>query len=492
LQGTASFATSASWAPDTTFPFTGSAIVTGSIILTGSLQVAVPSTAGAASELARFKPTDNTGFLQIINYSTTAGVFTPTIRTFLSASATNTGLQLIAQIGNDGATNANPAMTFLVMSQSGAAGPIRNRTLFAWENNNTSSMALTTVGLAIGSNLLTPSASLHINNTSSFNSFLVEDDTRPDASPFIIDNVGRVGIGTTTPTTPLDIIGTGVQVVANFKSTTTQGTLIDLDTATTSSYSGIRFYTSGSFGGAITYQPTGDYIQIGNNWVSGSEAASFDLTNKRVGIGKSTPTATLDITGSVLVTGSVSITQNISSSRAFISSSNGTVSGSSLTVYGSGSSLPVFTVQGSQGDLFTVTDNLSGSLFSVNDISGTPVLNVFSDSTTLMGNFQDPMLITTAKTVQTNSGSFVVYSLPTASYDTAFFEYSIRSGSNARAGTIMAIQSGSAVNFTETTTTDFGSTSAVSFAVVVTGSNMALTGSSTSGAWTTKCIVRGI
>jgi hypothetical protein len=46
-----------------------------------------------------------------------------------------------------------------------------------------------------------------------------------------------------------------------------------------------------------------------------------------------------------------------------------------------------------------------------------------------------------------------MYSLPTASYDTAFFEYSVRSGSNARAGTIMAIQSGSAVNFTETITT---------------------------------------
>jgi hypothetical protein len=48
------------------------------------------------------------------------------------------------------------------------------------------------------------------------------------------------------------------------------------------------------------------------------------------------------------------------------------------------------------------------------------------------------------------------------------------------------------VNFTETTTTDFGDTTAVSFTVIVTGSNMALTGSSTSGSWTTKCIVRGL
>jgi hypothetical protein len=32
-------------------------------------------------------------------------------------------------------------------------------------------------------------------------------------------------------------------------------------------------------------------------------------------------------------------------------------------VFGSGSTLPVFTVQGSQGELFSVTDSFSGSLF---------------------------------------------------------------------------------------------------------------------------------
>jgi hypothetical protein len=203
-------------------------------------------------------------------------------------------------------------------------------------------------------------------------------------------------------------------------------------------------------------------------------------------------TGSAQITGSFGVTGSVSITDPITGSRAFISSSNGTANGPTLTVYGSGSAQPVFTIQGSQGELFSVTDSLSGSLFSVNDISGLPILEVFSDNTTLIGNYLDPMLITTAKVTQTNSGSFVMYSLPTASYDTAFFEYSVKSGSNARAGTIIAIQSGTSVNYTETTTTDFGTTSAVTFGVFVTGSNMALTGSSTSGAWTIKAIVRGI
>jgi len=196
--------------------------------------------------------------------------------------------------------------------------------------------------------------------------------------------------------------------------------------------------------------------------------------------------------GTIVWLGDESRLFNVTASRTIISSSQNTISGSSLTVYGSGSTQPVFTVQGSQGELFSITDSLSGSLFSVNDISGLPILEVFSDNTTLIGNYLDPMLITTAKVTQTNSGSFVLYSLPTASYDTAFFEYSVKSGSNARAGTIMAIQSGTSVNFTETTTTSFGSTSAISFTVIVTGSNMALTGSSTTGSWTIKTIVRGL
>jgi len=219
-------------------------------------------------------------------------------------------------------------------------------------------------------------------------------------------------------------------------------------------------------------------LRVENTNASASLTITDDLNSQffgNVGIRRSA-TSSLDVAGTTRLSGSF----------------NTAISGSILTVIGSGSAQPIFTVQGSQGELFSITDSLSGSLFSVNDISGLPILEVFSDNTTLIGNYQDPMLITTAKVVQTNSGSFTVYSLPTASYDTAFFEYSVRSGSNARAGTIMAMQLGSTVNFTETTTTDFGDTTAVSFTVIVTGSNMALTGSSTSGAWTIKTIVRGL
>ncbi len=282
--------------------------------------------------------------------------------------------------------------------------------------------------------------------------------------------------------------------------TVISGSLQLTGSANLPSITGSVFGTSSWAANAITASyiqtsQTASYVlnAVSSSYTTNALSSSYALS---ASYAPSTPTFPFTgsalITGSLGVTGSVSITQNLTSSRVYISSSNGTVSGSTLTVYGSGSTQPVLTVLGSQGELFSITDSLSGSLFSVNDNSGLPILEVFSDNTTLIGNYLDPMLITTAKVVQTNSGSFTMYSLPTASYDTAFFEYSVKSGSNARAGTIMAIQSGSAVNFTETTTTDFGNTAAISFTVVVTGSNMALTGSSTSGAWTIKTIVRGL
>jgi len=51
-----------------------------------------------------------------------------------------------------------------------------------------------------------------------------------------------------------------------------------------------------------------------------------------------------------------------------------------LIVEGSGSA--VLDIQGSQGQLFSVTDDLTGDIFSVSDISGVPILNVNADGTT--------------------------------------------------------------------------------------------------------------
>ncbi len=53
-----------------------------------------------------------------------------------------------------------------------------------------------------------------------------------------------------------------------------------------------------------------------------------------------------------------------------------------------GSGTTAFDIQGSAGQLFSVTNNLtSGSIFSVNDVSGIPSFNVDADGTVSIASF---------------------------------------------------------------------------------------------------------
>ena len=196
------------------------------------------------------------------------------------------------------------------------------------------------------------------------------------------------------------------------------------------------------------------------------------------------------VNGNLTVTGNTSVQS--------MTGTSGTFSGSGqnvLTVIGSGNSTssPIFVVRGSQGELFSVTDSLVGSLYSVNDISGLPVFEVFSDNTILMGNYLAPSLNTTTKLTLT-AGTNTVYSIPTSGYTGGFFDYTVISSgaTGARAGTIMSIWSGTTAQYTDVSTNDIGDTSGITFSVTVSGNNAVLSTSATTAGWTLKTIVRSI
>jgi hypothetical protein len=169
--------------------------------------------------------------------------------------------------------------------------------------------------------------------------------------------------------------------------------------------------------------------------------------------------------------------------------------GTSLTVISSGNStsVPVFSVQGSQGELFSVTDSLTGSLFSVSDISGLPIMEVFSDSTTIIGDYQAPSLYTTKRvsSITATTGT-TIYSFPTSAYTSSYVDYNVSGSTGLRAGNIMAIWSGTSVNFTETSTNDIGVTTPLTFGYVISGSSAVLQASASTGTWIVKSIVRGL
>ncbi|MDA7907086.1 tail fiber domain-containing protein [bacterium] len=83
-------------------------------------------------------------------------------------------------------------------------------------------------------------------------------------------------------------------------------------------------------------------------------------------------------------TGKLHILNNSTST----SNADATLSDSKITILGNGdvgigttSPAAKLDIQGTQGQLFSVTDNLSGDIFSVADISGVPIMNVNSDGT---------------------------------------------------------------------------------------------------------------
>ena len=119
------------------------------------------------------------------------------------------------------------------------------------------------------------------------------------------------------------------------------------------------------------------------------------------------------------------LSPNVQVTGSMIVSGSGGNLTASLAVYGSGSE--IFKVEGTNGTLFSVTDIMSGSIFSANLLSGLPVIEAFSDNKITFGQYADPL------EVHTNAGSRTV--LSGSQYSTASFgHYANISASVAAAG----------------------------------------------------------
>jgi hypothetical protein len=111
------------------------------------------------------------------------------------------------------------------------------------------------------------------------------------------------------------------------------------------------------------------------------------------------------ISGSLVVSGST-ITNSLTSSFIMLRSPN-TSSNASIVFSGSlTSSIRLEALQdggvsfiGSSGTLFGISDSLSGSLMSVNDISGMPIFEVFSDERVVMGGYNQNVLVVTGSDI---------------------------------------------------------------------------------------------
>jgi hypothetical protein len=175
----------------------------------------------------------------------------------------------------------------------------------------------------------------------------------------------------------------------------------------------------------MTGTPSVTFDVVGNTRITGSTVITGSVSIPAVG---DSSLLTVGSVGSpyLLVTGSTGrVSVNTTSS---VSSLNVGGTTNVLTVQGTTVDGNMFDVYGPAGQLFSVADGLSGSLFSVNTISGVPVMEAFSDNTIRLGQYSNPPLIITGATASV-SGSLNVNSgnINVTSGSVSIF----RSGSNS-------------------------------------------------------------
>jgi hypothetical protein len=194
-----------------------------------------------------------------------------------------------------------------------------------------------------------------------------------------INPSSNVGIGTTSPGTKLEVNSGGTVQSARFTSTGTASEIYLGTNGVQSQYTNIVWYTNN--GNAQIWKSGTGYTAAGgagalniynsNGKIAFHPAGNYNAmtidTTTNVGIGSTAPVAKLNVVGGADV----------------------------LIVEGSGSTAntTIMAVDGNNGRLFEVSDDLSDSLFSVNTIAGLPVMEAFADNTVILGAYNQCDLV---------------------------------------------------------------------------------------------------
>lgn len=317
-----------------------------------------------------------------------------------------------------------------------------------------------------------------------------------------LDKVG-FGMSTTAPTGRVDIQGftdnssTSSLILKNSGSTilwdfedngVAIGTALSINTYTEFNSPGIASSVSATDKARLEYDSVSDRLRLSQNGSNYENIiVSSDLLNY---VNKTGDTMTGTLIVPTIINTNITSTNitggTITGGKTYLSAT-----GDTLTVVGTTSGSTIFRVQGTSGELFSINDNIQDSLYSINNISGLPVLEVFSNDTILMGNYLAPSLNTTSF-VTVNIGTSTLYSLPASAYTGAFYEYTVNDNTNLRAGTIMAIWSGSTIVYNETPSTSIGNTTGITIDVIISSNNVLLRGIATTNNWKIKTIIRSI
>jgi hypothetical protein len=322
-----------------------------------------------------------------------------------------------------------------------------------------------TIGVRISGD--SSSDMLRVTQTGSGNAIIVEDSANPDSTPFVVDATGRVGIGTTSPqyflvassSTATDTVmffdgGTAANsnLVAAADTTIKLPVMVLTDRnnaygVSTSYYIALDRTTTPLFAGrndAIyvnNYQDKGHYFVTNNG---GTKATRMSiLSTGNVGIGTTSPSEKLHVSGNTLISGTLTVNGNISSTGTttlgngtftksgfatgdVLLDNNSTDTPGVLFYYANNSNYGIDSWSGSfdvlSGQLVRITNNLNetgGAVKMAIDTTGNVVVTGFIKANAWRAGqvVNDIMLSNTEVTVSTTT-------IATSTSDTDFVTYS--------------------------------------------------------------------
>ena len=157
-----------------------------------------------------------------------------------------------------------------------------------------------------------------------------------------------------------------------------------------------------------------------------------------------------------------------------------------VIVSGTTSGSTVFNVQGTTGDLLKVTDVVSDSLLDVVDTTNRTIFSVVND-----GSIKQNSISVSGMTTGTTN----VMVISKTSCNALFFDYFVKeTGTSAyRSGTVMCVQDGTNVSYTDNSTPDLNaSTNGITLSTQISSGNVVLVATITSGTYNISCGVRKI
>jgi hypothetical protein len=248
------------------------------------------------------------------------------------------------------------------------------------------------------------------------------------------------------------------------------GTVLIAGSSGSSGANGILSGTSGSSGSGLS-------------GTSGSSGSGLSGTSGSSGSGFNTITNTLD--NRILTSLGTTNTANAEANLTF--------DGSKLSLTGTTGSTgsTIFTVNGNSGQLFSVTDSLIGDIFSVSDISGIPILTVNSNEIVTI----DGSLYMNSGYVTGLTSSSTILSIPISNGNAAFFDYYVTNtiSGSSRSGTISSIWNQTQISYSDLSTPDLVSpTDGIEFILNISGINVLLNATITTGTWKVKVGTRVI